>query len=101
MLPSRAYYALVLTFTWLYLLVFWLGVQFYVYPALIRLEKPRALAALRTAALGAWANPTLLPLAARARGGSHRHQHRTHIPGIPGLAGADGAAGGALVQAVP
>jgi uncharacterized membrane protein YesL len=60
--------ALVLTFTWLYLLVFWLGVQFYVYPALIRLEKPRALAALRTAALGTWANPLfsflLLALAA-------------------------------------
>jgi hypothetical protein len=59
---------LVLTFTWLYLLLFWLSVQFYVYPALIRLEKPRALAALRTAALGAWANPLfsflLLALAA-------------------------------------
>lgn len=49
--------ALVLRFLWLYLLVFWLSVQFYIYPVLIRMEKPRALGALRTAALGAWANP--------------------------------------------
>jgi hypothetical protein len=47
----------VLMFLWAYLLVFWFGVQFYVYPVLIRMEKPRSLVALRTAALGAWANP--------------------------------------------
>jgi len=40
-----------------YLIIFWLGVQFYAYPVLVRMEKPKALPALRTAALGAWANP--------------------------------------------
>ena len=46
-----------LTLIWAYLLVFWLSVQFYAYPVLVRMEKPRALGALRTAVLGALANP--------------------------------------------
>jgi uncharacterized membrane protein len=37
--------------------VFWLSVQLYAYPVLVRMEKPRALGALRTAVLGALANP--------------------------------------------
>jgi hypothetical protein len=46
-----------LTLIWAYVLLFWLSVQFYVYPVLVRMEKPRALGALRTAMLGALANP--------------------------------------------
>ena len=46
-----------LAVVWVYLIIFWLGVQFYAYPVLVRMEKPKALGALRTAALGAWANP--------------------------------------------
>ena len=46
-----------LTLIWGYLLVFWLSVQLYAYPVLVRMEKPRALGALRTAVLGALANP--------------------------------------------
>ena len=46
-----------LTLIWGYLLLFWLSVQFYAYPILVRMEKPRALGALRTAVLGALANP--------------------------------------------
>lgn len=47
----------VLTFIWGYVLLFWLSVQFYAYPVLVRMEKPSALGALRTAAFGALANP--------------------------------------------
>ncbi len=46
-----------LTFIWGYVLLFWLSVQFYAYPVLVRMEKPRTLGALRTAVLGALANP--------------------------------------------
>jgi hypothetical protein len=46
-----------LTLIWGYVLLFWLSVQFYAYPILVRMEKPRALGALRTAVLGALANP--------------------------------------------
>jgi hypothetical protein len=46
-----------LTLIWGYVLVFWLSVQFYAYPILVRMEKPAALGALRTAILGAFANP--------------------------------------------
>jgi hypothetical protein len=46
-----------LSLIWGYLLLFWLSVQFYAYPVLVRMEKPRALGALRTAVLGALANP--------------------------------------------
>jgi hypothetical protein len=46
-----------LTLFWAYLAVFWLGVQFYAYPVLVRMEKPASLGALRTAGLGALANP--------------------------------------------
>ncbi len=38
-------------------MLFWLSVQFYAYPVLVRMEKPAALGALRTAVLGALANP--------------------------------------------
>ena len=46
-----------LSLVWGYVLLFWLSVQFYSYPVLVRMEKPRALGALRTAVLGALANP--------------------------------------------
>jgi len=46
-----------LALIWGYLLLFWLSVQFYAYPILVRMEKPAALGALRTAVLGAFANP--------------------------------------------
>jgi len=46
-----------LTLIWGYVLVFWLSVQVYAYPILVRMEKPAALGALRTAMLGALANP--------------------------------------------
>ena len=37
--------------------MFWLSVQLYAYPVLVRMEKPRALGALRTAVLGALGDP--------------------------------------------
>jgi hypothetical protein len=46
-----------LSLIWGYLLLLWLSIQFYAYPILVRMEKPAALAALRTAVLGALANP--------------------------------------------
>jgi len=46
-----------LTLIWGYVLVFWLSVQVYAYPILVRMAKPAALGALRTAILGAFANP--------------------------------------------
>jgi hypothetical protein len=49
--------ALGLTLIWCYVLFFWLSVQFYAYPVLVRMEKPSALGALRTAVFGEFANP--------------------------------------------
>jgi hypothetical protein len=46
-----------LSLIWGYVLLFWLSVQFYAYPVLVRMQKPRTLGALRTAVLGALANP--------------------------------------------
>ncbi len=43
-------------FLWLYIIIFWLAMQIYVYPVLVSLEKPTVLGALRTA-LAAFANP--------------------------------------------
>lgn len=46
-----------LSFLWLYIIVFWLSMQIYVYPILVSLEKPTVLGAIKTAALAAFANP--------------------------------------------
>lgn len=66
--------ALAMLFLWAYVLLFWLGVQFYVWPILVRMERPGALAVIRTAALAAWANPLfsllLLVIAAILTGAS-------------------------------
>lgn len=42
---------------WLYLVLFWLSAQFYVFPVLVGLGKPTVLRAIKTAALGSVANP--------------------------------------------
>jgi uncharacterized membrane protein YesL len=47
----------VLTFVWIYLSVFWLGAQLYLYPILVGLEVPTLSGALRMAAAMALANP--------------------------------------------
>lgn len=47
----------IVAFLWLYIIVFWLAMQIYIYPILISLEEPSVLAALKTAALAAFANP--------------------------------------------
>ena len=66
--------ALVMLFLWADVLLFWLSVQFFVWPILVRMERPGALAAIRTAALAAWANPLfsllLLVIAAILTGAS-------------------------------
>jgi hypothetical protein len=46
-----------LAFIWGYVLLFWLSVQFYAYPVLVRMEQPSVPGALRTAAFGELANP--------------------------------------------
>jgi hypothetical protein len=46
-----------LALIWGYALLFWVSVLFYAYPVLVRMEKPTALGALRTAILGSLANP--------------------------------------------
>ncbi|MCX6031385.1 MAG: DUF624 domain-containing protein [Chloroflexi bacterium] len=46
-----------LSFLWLYLIVFWLSAQLYLFPMLIALKEPRIWAALRTTAVIAFANP--------------------------------------------
>lgn len=50
-------FALGLAFIWGYVLLFWLSVQFYAYPVLVRMEQPSVPGALRTAAFGELANP--------------------------------------------
>jgi len=47
----------VVAFLWLYIIIFWLAMQIYIYPVLISLEKSTVLGALKTAALAAFANP--------------------------------------------
>lgn len=47
----------VLTFVWIYLSAFWLGVQLYLYPVLVGLEVPTLSGTLRMAAAVALANP--------------------------------------------
>lgn len=46
-----------LAILWVYLILFWLTMQIYVYPILVSLEKPTVLGAIKTAALAAFANP--------------------------------------------
>jgi hypothetical protein len=46
-----------LVFLWLYLIVFWGGVQLYIFPVLVGLQQPTVVAALRTAVVLAFANP--------------------------------------------
>ncbi len=46
-----------LSFLWLYLIVFWLCAQLYLFPVLIALKEPKIWAALRTTAVMAFANP--------------------------------------------
>ena len=46
-----------LSFLWLYLVVFWLCAQLYLFPVLIALKEPKIWAALRTTAVVAFANP--------------------------------------------
>jgi len=46
-----------LTFLWVYLSVFWVGVQMYLYPVLVGLEVPSISGALRIAAAMVLANP--------------------------------------------
>jgi hypothetical protein len=57
-----------LTFLWVYLSLFWVGVQMYLYPVLVGLEVPRISSALRMTAAMVLANPffsiVLLVLAA-------------------------------------
>jgi hypothetical protein len=47
----------VLTFLWVYLSIFWLGVQLYLYPVLVGLQVPTVSGALRMAAAMVLANP--------------------------------------------
>lgn len=47
----------ILTFLWVYLSVFWIGVQIYLYPVLVGLSLPTISGALRMAAAMALANP--------------------------------------------
>lgn len=54
---------------WLYITIFWLSMQFYVYPFFAALEQPSVLRSYKMAALAAFANPlfsTLLLLLAAA-----------------------------------
>ena len=46
-----------LAILWLYLIIFWLGVQFYLFPVLVGMEKPAVLGILRTAPLLVFASP--------------------------------------------
>jgi uncharacterized membrane protein YesL len=46
-----------LSILWIYLVLFWSGMQFYVYPFYLALEKPGLKHSLRLAALAAFANP--------------------------------------------
>lgn len=46
-----------LSILWAYLVLFWLSIQFYVYPFYLALEKPGLGQALRMSALAAFANP--------------------------------------------
>ena len=47
----------ILTFLWVYLSVFWIGVQLYLYPVLVGLQAPTISGTLRMAAAMALANP--------------------------------------------
>jgi uncharacterized membrane protein YesL len=47
----------ILTFLWVYLSLFWIGVQLYLYPVLVGLEVPTLSGTLRMAAAMALANP--------------------------------------------
>ena len=89
-----------LTLIWGYLLVFWLSVQLYAYSVLVRMEKPRALGALRTAVLGALANP-LFSIVLVLIAAIFTVLGLLTIIFFSDLASADGATGGTLVQAVP
>lgn len=46
-----------LSMMWVYLILFWLSIQFYVYPFFMALEKPVVLGSLRMAGVSAFANP--------------------------------------------
>jgi uncharacterized membrane protein YesL len=50
-------YLQVASLVWGYLIVMWLAVQFYAYPILVAMERPRPLVALRTSAIATFANP--------------------------------------------
>jgi uncharacterized membrane protein YesL len=54
---QRIWYLQALTFLWIYIILFWIAAQIYVYPILASLERPTVLGALKTALLAAFANP--------------------------------------------
>jgi uncharacterized membrane protein YesL len=54
---SRPGFVQIIAFLWLYLILFWLGMQIYLFPILARLENPSIFSALRNAAILTFANP--------------------------------------------